>query len=356
MARTIRIGLIGAGEIFRLRHLPKLRQLEGVQLVAVANRSLESGRAVAQAWNIPHVLTDWRELIRREDIDAVFIGTWPYMHAEMSIAALAAGKHVFCQARMAMDLEEARAMLDAARAHPHLVNMLCPPPQRILLEDVIRPLVESRALGDLAAARVECVNDASLRSDVLHWRENVVYSGRQIMAVGIMAEVLNAWLGPYENLTASMATIIEWKKDEAGRSVRVQVPQTVAIHGRLRRGVICSEVHCGAAAGVADESWFHLYGTEASLRHRLNSATVEIARRGGSFEPIPLPSDRPATLDEAWTVEQDFIDAVRRAIDGEPPERRRLSPDFAEGLEYMKKVEAIHQSASTGRLIDLGEL
>ncbi len=353
---TIRIGIVGAGSIYQTRHLPNLSKLAGVSLVAVANRSMESSRRVADRWGIAHVEPDWRRLIRREDIDAVFIGTWPYMHAEMSIAALAAGKHVFCQARMAMDLAEARAMLDAARAHPHLVNMLCPPPHRMPFEDIIRRIVEEGTLGDLAAVSLVSVNDASLQSDRLHWRENVAYSGRQIMAVGICAEMLNAWVGPYESLSAATAVVVGTKQDEHGRQVEVRVPQTVAVHGRLRRGVICHELHAGAAAGAPQGDWLHIHGAAASLRYRLMSSTIEIAHAGRPYEPLPIPSGHAATVDEAWTVERSFIDAVRQAMAGAPPEARPLSPDFAEGVEYMKKMEAIHLSAQSGRLIDLGEL
>jgi predicted dehydrogenase len=352
---AVRIALIGAGAIYQSRHLPNIARLPGVELVAVANRSHESGRGVADQWGIPHVASDWRALIRREDVDAVFIGTWPYMHAEMSIAALAAGKHVFCQSRMAMDLAEARAMHDAARAHPHLVSMLCPPPHRMPFERAIRGLLDDGALGDLAAVSLTSVTDASLASDKLHWRENITYSGKQIMAVGICAEVLNAWVGPYESLSAAMSTTIAVKQDEHGRDVPVRVPQTVAVHGRLRAGVICSELHCGAAAGKPVGDWLHIHGTRASLRYRLMSSTIELAKPGQSFDPMPVP-DGPATVDEAWTVERDFIAAVRSAMAGAPPQDRAVSPDFTEGLAYMKKIEALHLSANSGRLIDLATL
>src|SRR5213593_3885403 len=125
-AKRLRIGIIGAGGIVRSRHLPALRGIAGVEVVAVCNRSRESGEAVAREWSIPEVMTDWRSLVERPDLDAIFIGTWPYTHAEMSIAALDAGKHVFCQARMARDLAEARQMLAAAERHSKQVAMLCP--------------------------------------------------------------------------------------------------------------------------------------------------------------------------------------------------------------------------------------
>src|SRR4051794_34586745 len=98
---TLNIGIIGAGGIVKTRHLPGLSRIPEVQVAAVCNRSRESGEAVAREWGIPEVMTDWRALVRREDLQAVLIGTWPYTHAQMSIAALEAGKHVFCQARMA---------------------------------------------------------------------------------------------------------------------------------------------------------------------------------------------------------------------------------------------------------------
>src|SRR5688572_24993856 len=115
---TLNIGIIGAGGIVRSRHLPGLARVPGARVAVVCNRSRESGEAIAREWDIPEVLTDWRALVARDDLQAILIGTWPYTHAEMSIAALEAGKHVFCQARMARDAGEARRMLAAAEAHP----------------------------------------------------------------------------------------------------------------------------------------------------------------------------------------------------------------------------------------------
>src|SRR4051794_33151952 len=97
----LKLGFIGAGGIARSQHLPNLKKIDGVKMVAVANRSRESSESVAKEYGIHEVMDDWKPLIARPDLDAIFIGTWPYMHREMSIAALKAGKHVFCQARMA---------------------------------------------------------------------------------------------------------------------------------------------------------------------------------------------------------------------------------------------------------------
>ena len=62
------------------------------------------------------------------DINAVVIGTWPYMHCELTCAALDAGKHVMCEARMAMNAAEAHTMLQTSRQHPNLVAQIVPSP------------------------------------------------------------------------------------------------------------------------------------------------------------------------------------------------------------------------------------
>jgi predicted dehydrogenase len=128
MAETIRIGLIGAGANTRSRHIPGFQAIEGVELVAVCNRSMESGQAVADEFGIERVTTDADDLFNDPSIDAISIGTWPYMHSDLSIRSLEAGKHVLCEARMAMNAAEARAMLTASQAHPDLVAQLVPAP------------------------------------------------------------------------------------------------------------------------------------------------------------------------------------------------------------------------------------
>jgi predicted dehydrogenase len=112
--RTIRVGFVGAGANSRKHHIPKLKAQPGVELAAVANRSKESGDRIAREFGIARVYADWRELVRAPDIDAVCIGTWPNTHSEITRAVLEHGKHVLCEARMAMNVAEARTMLAAA--------------------------------------------------------------------------------------------------------------------------------------------------------------------------------------------------------------------------------------------------
>ena len=91
---NIRIGVIGAGANTRSRHIPGFNTIEGVYVDAVCNRSIASGKKAADEFDIPRVMDDWQALIADPDIDAICIGTWPYMHHPMVLASLAAGKHV----------------------------------------------------------------------------------------------------------------------------------------------------------------------------------------------------------------------------------------------------------------------
>ena len=119
---TIRVGFVGLGANCRLRHVPGLREQEDVEIVGVANRSPESTKATAEEFGIPKTFERWEDLVADSEIDAVVVGTWPYLHCPITLAALEAGKHVLCEARMAMNVYEARRMLTAAGKHSKRPN------------------------------------------------------------------------------------------------------------------------------------------------------------------------------------------------------------------------------------------
>ena len=346
----IGIGFIGAGGIARERHVPGLRAIEGVKLVSVCNRSEQSSASAAKEFGFRDTDTDWRGLIARDDVDAVFIGTWPYTHCEMSVATLEAGKHVFCQARMAMDLGEAQRMLDSAKAHPQLVNMLCPPPHRMPYEPFVRQMIREGRLGELREVQVDCLNNSCDDPNTLSWRERVEFSGKQIMQVGIWSEVLNAWVGEYAQLRAVMHTPVSTKPDENGEPYPIRIPQVVSIEGQLKNGASITEQH----SGVSQEPPMNqvtIIGSVGRLRIEIGGG-VRFAKQGEPLKPAVVPD----ALMCDWQVEQSFIAAVRAARNGVPASQRRVSPDFQEGFAYMKKVEAVHQSASSGQPVALGSL
>ena len=341
----VRIGIIGAGGIFEQRHFPGLKAIPGVELISVCNRTPESSKRVADKWGIASTDDDWHSLIKRDDIDAVMIGTWPYTHCEMTIATLNAGKHVFCQARMAMNLSEAKQMLDAADEHADLVDMVCPPPHRMPYEPYIKKVIANNELGDLREVRLVCRNPSDIGP--LNWRQKTEYSGQQIMQVGIWAETLNAWLGTYEELRAEFESPIDTKPclETGTQECQIRIPQIVKIAGWLKSGCFIMEDHSGVAIG---ENANHLTITGDAGAMRIHyEGDIERALLGEEFHRVGVPVE----LQDDWHVEHDFVQAIRLAREGVPSCDWGISPDFAEGYKYMRKMDAIHRAARISEVV-----
>lgn len=331
----LRIGIIGAGGIVKSRHLPGLAKIPGVRVAAVCNRSRESGEAVAREWDIPEVMTDWRALVAREDLDAVFIGTWPYTHAEMSIAALEAGKHVFCQARMARTAAEARAMLAAAEARPGQAAMLCPPPAGMKGDRLIRKLIGEGYLGEprLVTARGLSAANADAKAP-LHWRQDFELQGYNTLTLGMWIEVIHRWMGPHRAVFASTDNWTPVRRDpHTGEEKRVRIAENVLIVAELENGARGGYQFSGVTRHVPHNT-IELYGSEGTLRYDLETDEITGGRAGDAeARPIPIPAE----LVREWTVEADFVRAIR---EGTPVE-----PSFRDGVLYMEFTEAVYRSA-----------
>lgn len=111
---TVRIGVIGCGAVARRLHLPAFRAA-GAEIVAFSSRSSASAQAAADEWGSGKIFGDWREMLMLQDIDAVDICTPNALHAEMTIAAARAGKHVLVEKPIATTVDEADEMISAAR-------------------------------------------------------------------------------------------------------------------------------------------------------------------------------------------------------------------------------------------------
>ena len=130
------------------------------------------------------------------DTDAIVIGTWPDLHCPVTLVALAAGKHVLCEARMARDLAEARQMLAAADAHPEQIAQLVPAPMTLEVDRTVTRLLGAGFLGELLAVDVQA-NSATFPDPnaPLHWRQNRARSGNNILTMGIWYETILRWVG-----------------------------------------------------------------------------------------------------------------------------------------------------------------
>src|SRR6266403_1070029 len=152
----LRIGIVGAGNIVRTRHLPALKKNPDGEIVAVSTPIYESSKKFCREYSLSALpIRDWAELVATPDIDIVWIGTTPYMHSAVTISALEAGKHVFCQARMSMDLAEAEEMLAASKRYPELVTMLCPPPMGMRADLLLKQLLADNYIGQPHHVRLQ---------------------------------------------------------------------------------------------------------------------------------------------------------------------------------------------------------
>src|SRR5438105_5904346 len=171
--KKLRIGLIGAGGNMRARHIPGLRALADVELVAVCNRRPTSTRAAAREHGIPRTFERWQDLAADPDIDAIVIGTWPYLHCPITLAALESGKRVLTEARMSLNAAEAHRMLAAARRYPKLVTQIVPSPFGLKGHQVMLDVLKEGFLGELREVQVYNLSDSLADIDApLSWRQD----------------------------------------------------------------------------------------------------------------------------------------------------------------------------------------
>ncbi len=337
---TIRVGVIGAGANTRLHHIPKLQAQDGVEIIGVCNRSRESSSRVAAEFGIPRLYDHWRQAIEDADTDAIVIGTWPYLHAEVSIAALGAGKHVMTEARMARDAREAHAMLKAARARPDLVAQVVPAPFSLGVDATIRRLIDEEYLGDLLVIEHHAPAGFLDRDAPLHRSKDQALSGVNIGMLGIVYEMIMRWVGEAVRVSAMSKTFVRERLDENETLRPVLVPDHLDVLAHMRCG---AQLHLQQSEVTArlQGGGTYLFGSDGMLR--FHDGVLYGARKGeGEPREIPIPDHERG----AWRVEEEFVNAIRGR------ERIRLTT-FEDGVKYMEFVEAVSRSVDTGRVIKL---
>jgi predicted dehydrogenase len=115
--KIIKWGLIGCGDISRKRVAPGIRAAAKSSLVAVNRLDYAKAESFAKEFGAEKWVADWKDLISDDTIDAVYIATPVYQHAEQTIAAAEAGKHVLCEKPMAISTDDADKMIDACKAN-----------------------------------------------------------------------------------------------------------------------------------------------------------------------------------------------------------------------------------------------
>ncbi len=351
-AAVIRIGFIGAGGIVRQRHIPGLKQIPGVELVGVCNSTPESSERAARELGIKRTFESPEQLIGADEIDVVWIGTQPYLHSRLSIAALQAGKHVFCQARMAMDYADAKRMFEAWM-RSNRTAMLCPPPHYMRGDRVIRRLLREGFVGRPYNVIARSFADTYLDpAKPLHWRQMGNISGVNTLDVGMLIEVVHRWLGYVASVSAQAITFIPERPPaevhQGHGQTKVERPDTLAVAARMENGALFSGLWSGVAKFADDANAIEIYGSEGTIRYLAGTDAPGSGRILAGKTSDQALAEVPVAEAEArrWTVEADFIRAVREG-------RRDPEPSFWDGLKYMELTDAIFRSAAEGRAVSL---
>ncbi len=339
---VLRVGIVGAGANVQAVQIPGFRRVPGVEITAVANRSLSSSRAVTDQFGIAKPYANWGELLDDDEIDAVLIGTWPYMHRTITLAALERGKHVLCQARMANNAAEAREMLDAAQRHPDLVCQLVPTSTSYVIDNVLKRLINDGMLGEVLSVDVQRVGRAfpDFGGD-LDWRHDIEFSGYNALNIGSTYESLMRWLGRGVRVMAMSKTHVPFRRNAAGTLTAVAIPDHYNIVYELPNG---AQVHMrmsettGLSGG--NQTWIH--GSEGTI-HVDASQTISAGKRGDrQLVPVPNPSEGQAF----YRVEEEFVNAIRGT-------EQVTQLTFDAGLHSMEFTEAVYRSSQTGQAVPL---
>ena len=287
-------------------------------------------------------MRNWADLVALGDIDIVWIGTPPYMHSAVTISALEAGKHVFCQARMSMDLAEAEEMLAAAKRYPHLVTMLCPPPFGMRYDLLVKKLLAENQIGRPHHVRLHSFNGNYLDPEApAHWRQRIEISGLHVLTLGIYIEVLQRWLPDITGVFARGKVL-----QPIRQGYEIIIPDLLNVLCSFEDGAEGVLEFSGVSA-LTPSYRLEIYGTRGKLVYDFTSDSVQIGQTGD--KELKTIEAEPELVTE-WRVENDFIAAVKSKG------RIRPQPTFEDGLRYMRVVQAAADSRTRNSWVSIKDV
>ncbi|MEE1926954.1 Gfo/Idh/MocA family oxidoreductase [Streptomyces sp. TRM 70351] len=346
-----------AGRVFDLPRSPVM--------AAVCGRDPDAVRSAADRLGWAAAETDWRALIARDDVHLVDICTPGDSHAEIAIAALAAGKHVLCEKPLANSVAEAEAMAAAAEsAHARgQVAMVGFNYRRVPALALARRLVAEGRLGDLRHLRLTYLQDWTVDpSFPLTWRMRREHAGSGALGdlgahvVDLAQYLAGEWV---TGVSGQLETFVRQRPlpGDATRMGEVTVDDAALFTGRLASGALASFEVSRVAAGRKNALRVELNGERGSLAfdlERLNELEyhdhTEPASLAGFRRVLVTEEDHPY-LSAWWPpghglgYEHTFVHQVRDLVhavaDGARPD-----PSFADGLQVQRVLAAVEESAA----------
>jgi predicted dehydrogenase len=355
-----RVGVIGTSWWADQEHLPGLLARPDVDVVALCGRNQERLDEMAKKYNIRQTFTDWRRMIARAGLDVVVILTPNVQHHPQAMAAIQAGMHVICEKPLAMNVAQAREM--ASRADAAGLKTLTFFTHRALAAAVrVKQLIGEGFLGEPRHVSANYFSASHLDPErPLAWRMVRTEAGTGALGdIGShIIDLVRWWLGNFSRVTGQWQTCI---RERPGGMADADDAT-----------IFLAQLACGAQAVfqanklVAGRGNYHrveMYGSKASLIYEAEpgyDATWEgrlYVGRADSYgiKAMTLPKSLVAGLnskdDQANRVEayrrltDPFFEAIRSG--------GTASPDFHDGAAVQAVVDAVAQSATSGKWVDV---
>jgi predicted dehydrogenase len=370
---TLRVGLIGSGYMGRAHGLA-FRAASAVfdlpvelKMELLADVDAHTARAAAESLGFARSTGDWRELIADPHVDLVDITTPNLLHAEMALAAIGAGKHVYCEKPLAPTAAEAKPMVDAAEAAGVKTmvgfNYLKNPVTRLAKE-----IIDSGEIGEVFGFRGNHFEDYMLDPNTLvsPWRFDPRSGDGAVADLGSHVVSLARYLlGPIESVSAERQTVIGERTDGRGEPMKIEVADQMASLVRFANG----------AAGTIEASWVatgrkmavacEVRGTKGALAfdfERLNElqlyTTDQVVGREGFTTILAGPAHQDyASFVPAPGHQLGFNDLkaieVRDLVEGLVATGGGPWPDFREAWEVQRVIDAIIASDRSGRWVEI---
>jgi predicted dehydrogenase len=370
--KELRIGLIGCGFMGRTHSngykrvgdfFPELDYRP--VLKAVCSRSKDKVQAFAEQWGYESFETDWKVLIARNDIDAVDICAPNNMHAEIAIAAAAAGKMILCEKPLSRTLAEGVAMVDAIEK-AGVANTVWYNYRRIPAVTLAKQIVDSGKLGKIFHYRANFLQDWTINADLPQggeglWRLDVDAAGSGVTG-DLLAHCIDTaiWLnGGIKDVSALTETFVKERMHQlTGKKEKVGIDDACIFHCHFNNGSLGLFESTRYARGHKALYTFEINGEHASIRwdlHDLNRleyfdhADDSIVR---GWRSIHVTDGDQPYMDKWWVpglsigYEHSFVhqvaDFLKSLETGET-----CSPTFKEALETQKVCEAVIDSANS---------
>ena len=375
--KQLRIGLIGTGFMGRTHSngynrvanfFPDLAYIP--VLKAVCSRNKDKVQAFADQWGYESIETDWRKLIARDDIDAIDICTPNDTHAEISLAAAAAGKMILCEKPLSRNLAEGEKMVDAiekaGEGGTPLKTTVWYNYRRLPAVSLAKQIIDSGKLGKIFHYRANFLQDWTINADLPQggeglWRMDVEAAGSGVTG-DLLAHCIDTamWLnGAITDVSAVTETFVKERMHQlTGKVQPVGIDDACIFHCHFENGSLGLFESTRYARGHKALYTFEINGADASIRwdlHDLNRLEYfdhrdEPIVRGWRSIHV-TDSDQPY-MDKWWVsglgigYEHSFVhqvaDFLKSLETGEA-----CSPTFKEALQTQKVCEAVIDSANT---------